>query len=135
MTTTELYSLAAKQGIETHTISCPKSKAVTISIKNKKYIGIDPSVFKSEYNERLILAHEIGHALTNAYYTDLENPINIIRMEHRANKKTVEMLVPKNKLDKIINENSTVFELAEHFSVPEEMIKKALWLYYKKQLP
>lgn len=135
MTTNELYKLAKKEGIETHTVSCPKSKAITINIKNKKHIGIDKSVLKNEYDERLVLAHEIGHALTDAYYSDFENPVNVIRMEHRANKKTVEMLVPKTQLDKIIDENSTVFTLAEHFMVPEEMIKKAFWLYYKKQIP
>lgn len=74
MTTIKLYNLAKKQGIETHTVSCPKSKAITINIKNKKHIGFSRSVFKSEYDERLILAHEIGHALTMPIILILKTP-------------------------------------------------------------
>ncbi len=135
METNELYTLAKQKGITTHSIKCPKSKAISLELAGKKHIGIDSSVFKNEYTERLVLAHELSHALTNAYYDNLDNPINILRMETRANKKQIEMLIPKEKLDKILKECSSVFELAEYFSVPEELIKKAFWLYYKKQLP
>lgn len=135
MNTKELYSLLEEKGITTHTVDCPLSKAISLNFNGTKFIGIDPSVLKNEYDERLVLAHEIGHALTDAYYTKQDNPVFISRMENRANKKTVEMLVPKNKLDAVLNEHSTVFELSEYFCVPEDFIKKAFWLYYKKQLP
>ena len=134
MTVNELYALAAVKGIETHSIKCPKSKAISMELEGVKFIGMDKSVFKSENTERLVLAHEIGHALTNAYYSDLTNPIHIKRMEHRAIKKTVEMLIPLEELNKMLCEDVTVFELSEHFSVPEEMIKKAMWIYYKKEI-
>ena len=134
MTVNELYALAAVKGIETHSIKCPKSKAISMELEGVKFIGMDKSVFKSENTERLVLAHELGHALTNAYYSDLTNPIQIKRMEHRATKKTVEMLIPLEELNKMLCEDVTVFELSEHFSVPEEMIKKAMWIYYKKEI-
>ena len=134
MTVNELYALAAVKGIETHSIKCPKSKAISMELEGVKFIGMDKSVFKSENTERLVLAHELGHALTNAYYSDLTNPIHIKRMEHRATKKTVEMLIPLEELNKMLCEDVTVFELSEHFSVPEEMIKKAMWIYYKKEI-
>ncbi|MBE7092994.1 MAG: ImmA/IrrE family metallo-endopeptidase [Clostridiales bacterium] len=131
----ELYKLAKNTGITTHTFPCPESKAISVKYGENKFIGIDPSVVKNEYDERLVLAHEIGHALTDAYYENYSNPINVLRIENRANKKVVELLVPKKQLDKMLHENTTVFDLAQHFCVPEEMIKKAVWLYYKKQLP
>ncbi len=134
MTVNELYALAALKGIETHSIKCPKAKAISMELDGVKFIGMDKNVFKSEYTERLILAHELGHALTDAYYSALTNPIHIKRMEHRAVKKTVEMLVPIEELDEMLHEGVTVFELSEHFSVPEEMIKKAMWIYYKKEI-
>ena len=130
----ELYSLLEQKGIATHTVACPLSKAISLNFNGTKFIGIDSSVFKNEYDERLVLAHEIGHALTDAYYTQSDNPVFIARMEHRANNKTVEMLVPKHKLDAVLNEHSTVFNLSEYFAVPEEIIKKAFWYYYKKQI-
>ena len=134
MTVNELYALAALKGIETHSIKCPRSRAISMELDGIKFIGMDKSVFKSEYTERLVLAHELGHALTDAYYCALTNPIHIKRMEHRASKKTVEMLVPMEELNDALHDGVTVFELSEHFSVPEEMIKKAMWIYYRKEI-
>ena len=134
MNTKELYTLIEKTGITTHAVACPQSKAITLNFNGKKFIGIDPSVFKNEYDERLILAHEIGHALTDAYYSKQDSPNFVSRMENRADKKAIEILVPKNKLDAVLDEHSTVFSLSEHFGVPEEIIKKAFWYYYKKKL-
>lgn len=133
MTTNELYALSAQKGIAVHSVKCPKSKGISLEIEESKFIGIDRNVFKSEYEERLILAHELGHSLTDGYYTELENPINVKRMEHRALKKTVELLIPENELCAQLEEGVTVFELSEHFSVPEDLIKKALWFYYRKE--
>ena len=131
----EIYLLLDQQGIATHTVACPLSKAISLNFNGIKFIGMDPSVLKDEYSERLVLAHEVGHALTDAYYTKNDNPVFVKRMENRANKKTIEMLVPKNKLDAVLDEHSTVYDLSQYFSVPEEIIKKAFWIYYKKQIP
>lgn len=130
----ELYTLAAKKGIETHSVKCPKSKAIALELENCPFIGMDRSVFKSEYTERLVLAHELGHVLTGGYYSDIANPVNVKRMEHRAVKKTVEMLIPEEELSQKLHEEVTVFELSQHFDVPEDLIKKALWIYYRKEI-
>lgn len=134
MTVNELYALSALKGITVHSVKCPKSKAISLSIEGDKFIGIDNNVFKNEYDERLVLAHELGHSLTDGYYTALDNPINVRRMEYRAMKKTVELLIPEMELSKNLYEGVTVFELAEIFSVPEDLIKKAMWLYYRKEI-
>ena len=134
MTTNELYALSAKNGIRVHSVRCPKSKAIALEIEESRFIGIDRSVFKSEYEERLILAHELGHSLTNGYYSALDNPVNVKRMEHRALKKTVELLIPEDELRTLLSEETNVYELSEHFSVPEDLIKKAIWFYYRKEI-
>ena len=134
MTTNELYALSAQKGIVVHSVKCPKSKAISLEFESTKFIGIDRNVFRNEYDERLILAHELGHSLTDGYYSKIENPINIKRMEHRALKKTVELLIPENELSPLLKEGVTVFELSEHFDVPEDLIKKALWFYYRKEI-
>lgn len=134
MNINQLYALASQKGIETHSVKCPKSKGILLKIDQSKFIGIDKSVFKCEYTERLVLAHELGHALTDGYYSDIDNPINIKRMEFRATKKTVEMLVPEKELSEKLHDDVTVFELSQHFDVPEDLIKKALWIYYRKEI-
>ena len=134
LNTDELYSLCARDGIEVHSIKCPHSNAISMDIGGVKFIGMDRSVFKSAYNERLVLAHELSHAQTGAYYSDGENPINVKRMEFRAKKRTVELLIPLNELEPLLCDDVTVFDLAEHFSVPEDLIKAAMWFYFKKEI-
>lgn len=134
MTVNELYALSATKGITVHSVNCPRSKAISLSVDGDKFIGIDRNVFKNEYDERLVLAHELGHSLTDGYYSNVENPINIKRMEFRALKKTVELLVPERELSSLLRDEITVFELSEHFSVPEDLIKKAFWFYYRKEI-
>lgn len=134
MTVNELYVLCAREGIETHSVKCPKAEAISMEIEGTKYIGIDRGVFKSEYRERLVLAHEMAHALTDAYYSDLDNPVNVKRMEWRANKKAVEMLIPREELIEFLDENTTVWDVSERFDVPVEMVKKAMWIYFKKEI-
>ena len=134
MTVNELYALSAVEGIEVHSVKCPKSKAIALNVDEQKFIGIDRSVLKSEYDERLVLAHELGHLLTDSYYSNSNNPIHIKRMEHRATKKAIEMLIPENELSRVLYEGITVFEISEHFSIPEDMVKKAMWIYYKKEI-
>ena len=49
MTVNELYALSAVKGIEVHSVKCPKSKAIALNLDDRKFIGIDRSVLKSEY--------------------------------------------------------------------------------------
>lgn len=134
MNINELYALAATLGIKTHSIKCTASEAISLDYDGIKVIGIDRKVFKSEYKERLVLAHELAHARTNAYYTDLDSPINIKRMEYRANKCAIEMLISKEELENAMHDDITAWDLAEQFDVPIDMIKKAMWIYFKKEI-
>lgn len=130
----ELYNIAEKLGVKTQSISCANSQAVTIDVDGACYIGLDNSVVKNEVTERLVLAHELGHAATGAYYSLKDSEITIKRMEYRASKWTVERLVPKQELAEQLREDITVWDLAEHFNVSPDMIKKAMWFYFKKEL-
>ena len=134
MTTNQLYALAATMGVETHSVKCPTSQAISLELNGSKFIGIDPSVLKSDYRERLVLAHELGHAATNAYYSAIDNPVNVKRMEHRATKWMIEKLIPKSTLAALLHPDVTVFELAEELQVPEELIKKALFIYFRTEI-
>ena len=122
MNINELYALAATLGVKTHSIKCTASEAISLDYDGIKVIGIDRKVFKSEYKERL------------AYYTDLDSPINIKRMEHRANKCAIEMLISKEELKNAMHDDITAWDLAEQFDVPIDMIKKAMWIYFKKEI-
>ena len=130
----ELYAFAAREGIETHGVRCPHAGAIAAVVDGVSVIGLDRSLLKHENRERLALAHELGHTVTGAYYDRPDDPVNVRRMEWRAQKWTINQLVPREELDPLLTEDVTLWELADRFDVPEDMIKKAFWLYYKKEL-
>lgn len=130
----DLYCLAAQNGVAVHSVKCPKSTAVSLDLDGSKFIGIDRNVFKSEVRERLVLAHELAHSLTNAFYDAYDNEINVKRMEFRATKKQIELLIPFDKLDAFLFEDCTVWDVAEHFDVSPELVKTAMWVYYKREV-
>lgn len=130
----DLYTVAAQMGVETHAIRCPHAKGISCVIDQIPVIGLDRSLFKNEAAERLVLAHELGHAATGAYYERPENPVHVRRMEWKAQKWTLRRLVPEKELAAALHEDVTPYELAQQFDVPEDMIKQAMWLYFKKEI-
>lgn len=130
----DLYGLAARQGIKVHSAKCPNSAAMCLNTDYGTFIGLDSHIFKNESRERLVLAHELAHHLTNAYYDRHDNDINVKRMEFRATKKQIELLIPFDELDAFLFEDCTVWDVAEHFDVPPELVKTAMWVYYKREV-
>ena len=130
----ELNALAATLGVKTHSINCTATEAISMDYNGNKVIGIAQKIYKSEYKERHVFAHELAHVRTNAYYTDLDSPINIKRMEYRANKCVIELLISKEELKNAMHDDITAWDLAEQFDVPIDMIKKAMWIYFKKEI-
>ena len=126
-----LYEIAKDNNIQVHSIRCPCSQAISLHTEDSDYIGLDRSVLCSESRERQVLAHELGHCLTGAFYCDHANKTNVSRMEYRALKKEVELLIPKEDLFKELTEDYTIFGLAEHFGVSEGLIKKAFFIYFR----
>lgn len=132
MQTKKLYELAEKNNIKVEGFPLPENKAVTIQLGEKCFVAIDPSVLCSPSEERVCLAHELGHCQTGALYNKYSSLDDRSRHEKRAERWAIERLVPLAELQEVIKNGCDDFSLlCDHFEVPAEFMYKAL-LYYRE---
>lgn len=126
-----LYDLAKKENIGVLDFPMPHSGSMSvIDGSGSCYIGIDQSVKDGDIQERVHLAHELGHCITGSFYNRYAAVDSRRRHENRADKWAVETLIPVEKLDDAIAEGCCeVWELAERFGVTEEFIQKTVSWY------
>lgn len=129
----ELYRLAERQGIAVECFDLPACKCVSLKTQNGScYIGIDPFALLSVSDEKVRLAHEMGHCNSGAFYSRSSSADLRSRCEARANGWAIKKLIPKNELISCyksgICDNA---ELADHFGVTEDFLQMALEYYNK----
>ena len=94
------------------------------------FVAIDPARIRDEADGRAKLAHELGHCVTGAFYNRYSDYDNRQRHENKADKWAVCAIVTEDELDEAVAEGCvTLWELAEHFGVPEPFMKKAVCWY------
>lgn len=136
MISDKLYLEAEAAGIIVDcAVKLPESKSMSLKIDKHMFIGIDDKVMQTSAEERVHLAHELGHCMTGAFYS-IYSPIdNRGYMERIANNYAIKKLVDEDELMKVIEEydgNIQPWELAEHFNVTEEFMHKALEYYFER---
>ena len=126
-----LYSLAQQQNIEV--LQFPMNENGSMSIMTEDgscYIGIDESVQDGNIQERVHLGHELGHCITGSFYS-IHTAVDCRqRHENRADKWAVKQLIPVEDLDLAVANGCTeIWELAEHFGVTEQFMRKTVCYY------
>ncbi len=97
------------------------------------YIGMDPFRIETSSQERVHLAHELGHCETGSFYNVYSSLDIREKHENRADRWAVTRLVPVEELEYAVNNGFTeIWELAEYFGVTEDFIKKAADIYFLK---
>ena len=131
MEITALYDYAAQQNIEVIPYPMPENASMSIMAENGDcFIGIDPRIQKGDAEERVHLSHEIGHCVTGSFYNIYAAIDCRKRHENKADKWAIQQLIPVEELDDAVAHGLTEFwELAEHFDVTEEFVKKAVCYY------
>lgn len=126
-----LYRLAAQLNIPVDYFPMRKREALAImDTDGNCAIAIDPKKLQSETDERNKLTHELGHCCTGAFYNQYASCDSRQRHENRADKWAIELLIPVEELDDAVAKGCTeIWELAEHFQVSEEFIRKAVCYY------
>lgn len=127
----ELYRLADKQHISVDHFPMKSREALSVMDEEGLcHIAIDPSRLSGENDHRAKLAHELGHCCTGAFYNRYASCDLRQRHENRADKWAVRRLVPVEELDRAVAEGCTeLWELADHFGVPEALLRKAVCLH------
>ena len=130
----ELYERAERDGIEVIGYRLPQTRAVSLFQGGKCVIGIDNSRVYSKAEEKTMLAHEMGHCETGAFYNE-HSPLSLSgKCERRANEWAILNCVPYGELISAYRDGArTHFELAEHFGVSERLIQRAIEYYIERK--
>ena len=122
-----LYETADGLGLQ----SCyfPMGQITAISTPDG-FIGMDVDKLENTAEETVCLAHEMGHCLTGSFYTVESSLCQQRRCEERADRWAMGQLVPLEELKGLLKRGVTrPDELAEHFGVPEQFLRKCVQFY------
>ena len=126
-----LYAYARQENIEVISFPMEQSGSMSLQTENGScYIGMDASTQDGGIQERVHLVHELGHCATGSFYS-IHTAIDCRqRHENKADKWAIQTLIPVEELDAAVAGGCTEFwELAEHFGVTEDFIRKAVCFY------
>lgn len=126
-----LYDYAQQQNIEVLQFPMKENGSMSIMTDDGScYIGIDKSVQDGNAQERVHLCHELGHCATGSFYSIYTAIDSRQRHENRADKWAIKKLISVDDLDTAIGNGYTeIWELAEHFGVTEDFIRKTVCYY------
>ena len=128
----DLYALAEADSIKVDCFSLDNCQSISIQDSNGNcYIGIDPMKLESSKEEKVKLAHELGHCVTGAFYNRYSSCDIRGKHEQTANRWAVKKLVPKTELVRLLKKGLARRELAEHFEVTEDFINLAIRMYFE----
>mgnify|MGYP002769933091 CR=1 FL=1 len=130
MTTTELYKMAKKDGIDVFFFNLPEASSISAQINGKCYIALNSSIAAHPKEERTKLAHEMGHCETGSFY-NVYSPLDVRAKHERAAKNwSIKKLIQKDELIQVIKGGlDNAYLLAEHFDVTEDFMIEALEYY------
>ena len=131
--TLQLYRAAEHNGITVDCFELRSREALSYMDEDGNcYIAIDPFKLTGDLDEKMKLAHELGHCITGSFYNRY-SPYDLRqRAENRADKWAIKQLVPKDELDKqVLDGRTEIWDLADYFDVSVEFMIKALhWYLY-----
>lgn len=107
------------------------SHAVTIRLDGNVWgIFLDGDHLRTTAEEKSATLHEAGHYATLTTHA-LDSPFDLVaKHEYKADKWAVERAFSAEELDEAVAAGCTeLWELAEHFNVTEEFMRKAVCWY------
>ncbi len=129
----ELYKIAEEKGIKVMDFPLSQNRAVTISTNGGCYVGVDPAVFGRQWEEKLVIAHEMGHIATGSFYHSDDDITTRRKYEARVHRWVINRLVPEQELKKAVKNGCTdICALAENFGLPESFMAEVLKYYSEK---
>ena len=131
MNLTTLYDIASQDNIPVFSLDMNACESISLLESGNCYIAIDPFKIKSVSDEKVKLAHELGHCETGAFYNKYAVCDIRAKHENRADKWAIKKLIPKDELKKACSFCNNRWELSEHFGVTEDFMQKALDFYQR----
>ncbi len=137
MVSDKLYLEAEKAGVTVDcSVNLKKNKSISMRFRDgDMFIGIDDTAMQTKAEERVHLAHELGHCMTGAFYSVYSPLCNRGKCERIANNYAIKELVDEVELREVIkgyDGNISIWELSEHFDVTEDFMRKAVEYYFER---
>lgn len=130
VTISELYAEAEASDIIVINHVLPQISALSVCEKGKCIVAVDEKKFAMSSQQKVALAHELGHCKTGAFYNQYSKLDEISRSEYRADKWAIQYIIPFDGLVNAVKHGlSESWELADYFGVTEEYIRKAYEIY------
>ncbi len=95
---------------------------------------VDDERLESSKDERVHIAHELGHCVTGAFYNENSPVDNRGKCEETADRWAIKKLINKDELKRQIKRGLEIWELAEYFNVTEYFMQKACQLYFEVKM-
>ena len=114
----DLY--AERHGVMVVYDDIPASQAISVP----GAVCLDYSFTAHEGERAVVLAHELGHQATGAFYTRDASQIVRAKAERRADVWAVRHLVTKKQLQKAMRRCSSDWELAQLLGLPEDEVRR-----------
>lgn len=106
----------------------PKTKGFFKKMLNNKFIVINSNL--DENFQKVVLAHEIGHAVLHASKSDMYwheySYCPRGKFEIDANRFAAELLIDDNDIDSVILDGMSINQLATYYKVPTYMVEHKL---------
>ena len=127
----ELYQLADAEHIPVYSFDLPQTHSLSLMNNDGSCaVAIDPFGLNSTKDEKIRLAHELGHCVTGSFYNRYSDFDIKAKSEYRADKWAIKKLIPKDELQAAFEQGYIEpWDLAEYFNVTEGFIIKAVNLY------
>ena len=115
MKTKALYKLAEEENITIDNVRLPLTKAFSLMDEEGDcFVALDYSQITNDREERVMLAHELGHCVRGAFYNRYSAVDCKSRHERRANVWAYRKLVSEDELhEAVMRGNVEIWELAE----------------------
>ena len=135
----QLYGYAEQKGIVVVPWKIDNRKACAIKMKREYHILMNDRLIDGERDERVTLAHELGHCRSDRMYylQDYCNPLykaNIAKAERKAKDEACRLLVNPDELKKALRENDTEYAAAESLDLDVPSFREIVTYYKRKGL-
>lgn len=127
--TRDPYTLARGEKIEVKFkyLSPSSPKGIFKKVLRKKFIIINMTRIIDEFDFKMVIAHELGHAVRHcsdsAFFLHDHTLYNRGKFEREANEFAAELLIDENELDEAYLQNYSMDQIALCYEVPIELIK------------
>lgn len=127
----DLYAYAEDHGIIVNNVPLHPAQALSIQLTDGTCaVALDPWQISTSADEKVKLAHELGHCETGSFYNS-HTPCDVRQKhENRADKWAIKKLIPEDELNIAVSHGITeIWDLAEYFGVTEDFMFKAVCWY------